>query len=107
MQRRVARQRSGFDEPAYINALSVSSVRPDVASALYRRLLSLCTKGVLPHPDDGLLNFYFDEPEDLEDLLEDLYTDIGLPLPARYDPEITPHLKSVRDLAMLLDAKLP
>jgi hypothetical protein len=106
MQRRVARQRPNLDLPAYAKELAVSGVGAPVAAALYNVLQNDCVKGVLPHPDDGMCGFYFDDPEDMEDLVEAMFIKLGLPVPERYDPEITPHMESVRALAIYLQQKL-
>ena len=106
IQRRVASQRSNFERAAFISELAKSGVSENVAKTLYDALLPTCVKGVLPHPDDGLCGFYFDDPEDMEDLIEDMFEKLELPMPTRYEPEITPHLESARDLAVYLQEKL-
>ncbi len=83
-----------------------SGVCEAVARTLYDCLKPLCAKGVQPHSDDGLIGFYFDDGEDLEDLLEELFEKLEILLPDRYDPEITPHLNSGRDLAVYLQSKI-
>ena len=102
----MASQRSNFERAAFISELAKSGVSENVAKTLYDALLPTCVKGVLPHPDDGLCGFYFDDPEDMEDLIEDMFEKLELPMPTRYEPEITPHLESARDLAVYLQEKL-
>jgi hypothetical protein len=62
-------------------------------------------KHVLPHPDDGLIGFYFDDQEDLEDMLEELYLKLSLVIPEQHDPLIAPALESVRHLGVFLQIK--
>ncbi len=106
MQRRVARQRPSLDHEAFARDLAGSGVLPAVAAALYEAVIGLCVKGVAPHPDDGLMGFYFEDPEDMEDLIEEMFDKLKLPKPTRYEPEITPELESLRSLAVYLQAKL-
>jgi hypothetical protein len=106
MQRRVARQRPSLDRQAYGEEFARSGVSSKVADAIHDSLAVLCVKGVSPHPDDGLTGFYFDDPEDMEDLVEEMFEKLGLPMPTRYAPEITPHLNSVRELGVYLQSKL-
>ena len=105
-QRRVASQRLNLERAAYTSELAKSGVSEKVSTSLYDALLPTCVKGVLPHPDDGLCGFYFEDPEDMEDLLKDMFDKLELPLPTRYEPEITPHLESARYLAVYLQGKL-
>ena len=63
-------------------------------------------KDVKPHPDDGLTGFYFDDPEDMEDFVEEMFVMLGLPTPSRYEPEITPHLQCARELAVYLQSTI-
>lgn len=106
MQRRVARERPNLDQDSYAEEFARSDVSPDVARAIYDALQSNCVEGVAPHPDDGLCGFYFDDPEDMEDLIEEMFEKLGLPMPTRYEPEITPHLESARDLGIYLQSKV-
>ncbi len=106
MQRRIARQRPGLGRQDYVTEMAKSGVGETVAGLLYASLKPLCVKGVAPHPDDGLLGFYFDDNDDLEDLLEELHKKLNLPMPTRYEPEITSHLNSARDLAVYLQSRL-
>lgn len=105
LQRRVASQRPNLDRDSYILNLAGSSVSPDVAGRLYDALQGYSVKGVAPHPDDGLYGFYFDDPEEMEDLVEEMFERLELPKPKRYDPEITPHMESARALAVYLQQK--
>jgi hypothetical protein len=106
MQRRVAQQRPSLDRQAYVDVFAISDVSPNVAGAIYDALQPCCVKGVAPHPDDGLVGFYFDDPEDMEDLVEEMFVKLGLPMPTRYEPEITPHLESARKLGVCLQSKI-
>lgn len=106
IQRRVASQRLNLESAEYATELARSGVSERVATTLYDALKPSCVKGVLPHPDDGLCGFYFDDPEDMEDLVEEMFEKLELPAPTRYEPEITPHLESARDLAGYLQGKL-
>jgi hypothetical protein len=106
MQRRVAKQRPGLKEAEYIQEFAASGVNEEIALALYTSLLPHCVKRVLPHPDDGLIGFYFDDPEDLEDMLEELYLKLSLIIPEQYDQLIAPALESVRHLGVFLQTKL-
>jgi hypothetical protein len=106
MQRRVAQKRPSLGRQAYVTELALSDVSPDVAGTIYDALQPSCVKGVAPHPDDGLCGFYFDDPEDMEDLIEEMFEKLGLPMPTRYEPEITPHLQSARELGVYLQSKI-
>jgi hypothetical protein len=106
MQRRIAKQRPGLDRNAYATDMGKSGVCEAVSKTLYDCVKPLCVKGVQPHPDDSLIGFYFDDGEDLEDLLEELFEKLELPLPDRYEPEVTPHLNSARDLGIYLQSKI-
>jgi hypothetical protein len=106
LQRRTARQRPSLDRHAYAMEMDKSGVSEAVSQTLYDCIKPLCVKGVQPHPDDGLFGFYFDDGEDLEDLIEELFEKLELPIPAQYEPEISPHLASVRDLAIYLQSKI-
>lgn len=106
MQRRVALARSSLDRDTYIEVLAISGVSHAVAGALYDALQPSCVKDVKPHPDDGLTGFYFDDPEDMEDFVEEMFVKLGLPTPSRYEPEITPHLQSARELAVYLQSAI-
>jgi hypothetical protein len=106
MQRRVASQRPSLDRQAYADELANAGVSEKLAFVLHDALQPMCAAGVMPHPDDGLMGFYFDDPEDMEDLVEDLFVRLNLPMLTRYEPEITPHLESARNLAIYLQKKL-
>ena len=106
MQMRVAKQRPSLTETEYVAEFAKSGVGACVAVGLHAEFSTLCSKGILPHPDDGLFGFYFDEGECLEDMLETLFDRLSLPQPTRYSPEITPYLESARDLAVYLQQKL-
>ncbi len=106
LQRQVAGLRPNLDRRAYIEELASSEISEEIAGSLYDALLPSCVKGVAPHPDDGLMGFYFDDPEDMEDLIEEMFRNLGLPMPTRYAPETTPHLQNVRELAAYLQSKL-
>ena len=106
IQRRVAGQRPSLDRQSYAVELHSSGVWEPVAFALYDALQPICVKNVMPHPDDGLMGFYFDDPEDMEDLVEEMFERLGLPMPKRYDSEATPYLESARDLAIYLQKKM-
>jgi hypothetical protein len=106
LQRRVAQQRPNLELEKYIAEFAKSNVSTNLATSIYSLLKLQCVKGNLPHPDDGLCGFYFDDPEDMEDFLEDIFRNLGLQKFARYDPEITPHLDSVRALGVYLQAKV-
>jgi hypothetical protein len=106
MQRRLAQRRPSLGRHAYVDEFAKSDVSPDVAGAIYHALQPCCVKGVAPHPDDGLVGFYFDDPEDMEDLVEEVFVMLSLPIPTRYEPEITPYLQSARELGGYLQTKL-
>jgi hypothetical protein len=105
-QRSTATQRPNLDQKAYIDECRKSGIGAGIAAALYRCLLPLCVKGVLPNPDDGLLGFYFDDGEDLEDLLEKIFEKLGLLPMERYAPQITGSLESARFLGIFLQARM-
>jgi hypothetical protein len=106
LQRRVARQRPSFDRDAFAEELARSGVSSAVAAPLYDAVAELCVKGVAPHPDDSLTGFYFDDPEDMEDLIAEMFDRLELPTPSRYAPEASPHLESLRSLSVYLQSKL-
>jgi hypothetical protein len=106
MQRRIASQRTGLDRDDYIAELALSGVSERIADALYQSVQPYCVNGVQLHPDDGLMGFYFDDLEDVEELIEELYEKTGLSIPARYDPHVTTALESARMLAVHLQSKL-
>jgi hypothetical protein len=78
-QRRTAQQRPGLDRDAYAAEMDKSGASKAVSQTLYDCIKRLCVKGVQPHPDDGLFGFYFDEGEDLEDLIEELFENWNSP----------------------------
>lgn len=106
MQRRIAEQRPSLELQPYAVELSSSGVSEKLANALYEWLKPHCVDGILPNPDDSLYGFYFDDPDDMEDLVEAMFNKMGLPTPTVYEPEITPHMESVRELAIYLQGKV-
>lgn len=105
-QARVALQRTGLNCAAYIDEMAGSGISPRVATALYEQLLPYCSKGVLPHPDDGLFGFYLSYADDLEDLLPGVFGALDLPLPPVTDSDFATQLESVRHLAAYLQSQL-
>ena len=106
MQRRVALQRNGLTSTQYEEEFRKSLVRPEIASALYASLSMSIAKGILPHLDDGLLGFYFDDPECVGDLVEEMFEKLGLELPNPQNPENIEWIDSARDLGVYLEQKL-
>jgi hypothetical protein len=106
MQRRAALQRNGLTSTEYEEEFRQSRVRPEIASALYASLSLSIAKGILPHPDDGLLGFYFDDPECVGDLVEEMFEKLGLELPNPQNPENIEWINSARDLGVYLEQKL-
>jgi hypothetical protein len=106
LQRRAEQQRLGLDRQAYATEMGKTDISEELANAIYDCALPLCVKGVMPHPDDGLIGFYFGDGEGLEDLIETLFDTLHLPTANRYAPEITPHLDSARDLGIYLQSKV-
>jgi hypothetical protein len=106
LQRRTASQRPNLDQNAYVNECRKSGIGAGIAAVLYTCLKPHCVNGVSPHPDDGLLGFYFDDGEDLEDLLEEMFEKLRLLPMERYAPELTGSLESARFLGLFLQARM-
>ncbi len=106
MQRRIARQRPSLNQDSYVAEFARSKVSEAVSRSIYEYLEANCTKGVAPHPDDGLCGFYFDDPEDMEDFIEEIFNKLGLPNIGRYEPETSAHLNSARDFGIYMQSKI-
>lgn len=106
LQRRVALQRTGLTLAEYVEDFGQSRVRPEIANALHASLSLSIAAGILPHPDDGLLGFYFDDAECVGDLVEEMFEKLGLELPKPSNPENIEWIDSARDLGIYLERKL-
>ncbi len=96
--------RAGWSAADFDTMVADNGVSPAIA-ALTRDLVAPCYgEGVVPHPDDDFARFLMIDDEDVADLVEKGWGQLGLALPPPDDPAELPPMKDVRDLAVYLQS---
>ncbi len=96
--------RAGWSAADFDTMVADNGVSPAIA-ALTRELVGPCYgEGVVPHPDDDFARFLMIDDEDVADLVEKGWGQLGLTMPTPADPVEPPPMKDVRDLAVYLQS---
>lgn len=104
-QRALSVMRPQLSAEAFVAEMAERGIDADVARAIRDLLRPWCTGGIDPHPEDALESFYGIEGEELEDLVEGLWTRFDLPEPSTRQPEHVPELARVADLGLWFDRR--
>ena len=89
--KRLAAQREGVHPSILIDRLIQAGVRESVAEFIWEALSSYYGDGdVLPHPDDDLIRDSGIDPDDIEHIVADFFSDNGLSEPTARNPENIP-----------------
>ncbi len=98
-QKRIAEKRPSVSEQEFVEALVLEGLLEPCAAKLHELAKDYYFRALAPHPDDFLDGFLKIDPEDVEDIVEELWQLTGAPRPTPESPLNIPGRLSWRSLA--------
>jgi len=98
-------QRRHWTEADFVQSLTDRGCAAPVAAIVLRIVQPYYNAGVVPQPQDSFARFLAIDREEIEDLVEQAFALLDLPMPTIAEPEQVPVLATVGDLASYLNAR--
>jgi hypothetical protein len=96
--------RAAWTDADFCAMLVADGVAPAVAQAVRSVASRFYGEGISPHPDDDFARFLGVEPEEIEEMVAEVWPKLGLAEPTAADPQHIPQLRDLRELARYLDS---
>jgi hypothetical protein len=104
-QRMLAVSRSALTEATFQTLLTARGVPVEVVAAVRDTLAGYYLDGITPHPDDSFDAVLHVDQEEIQDMVEQVWKALALPVPTKADPEQIPNLMTVGDLALYVGSR--
>lgn len=98
-------QRQNWTEADFLASLEELGCAPPVSEFVLQIVRPYYNAGVIPQAHDTFAGFLAIDVEEIEDMVEQAFARLDLPMPTAACPEQVPLLATVGDLALYLNAR--